>query len=69
MGLATAKGILKVYKNMQIKLKEIATPDMTLMTLKYENPATYEIIQSYGERGKEYVNTWICDALKMLGVN
>jgi hypothetical protein len=57
-----------VNKNLQHKLKEIATPDMTLMTLKYENPQTYSVIQGYGERGIEFLATWVRDALKMLGV-
>ena len=68
LGVATAKGILMVNKNLQHKLKEIATPDMTLMTLKYENPQTYSVIQGYGERGIEFLATWVRDALKMLGV-
>jgi hypothetical protein len=69
LGVATAKGILMVNKGLQHKLKEIATPDMTSMTLKYENPETYSVIQGYGERGVEFLATWVKDALKMLGVN
>jgi hypothetical protein len=68
LGVATAKGVLMVNKNLQKKLKEIATPDMTLMTLQYENPQTYDVIKGYGERGEEFLNQWVCDALKMLGV-
>jgi hypothetical protein len=69
LGVATAKGILMVNKGLQQKLKELATPDMTLMTLQYENPETYNIIRGYGERGTEFLTKWVCDALKMLGVN
>jgi len=68
LGVATAKGVLMVNKNLQKKLKELATPDMTLMTLQYENPETYAVIQSYGERGTAFLDQWVCDALKMLGV-
>jgi hypothetical protein len=41
---------------------------MTLMTLKFENPETYEVIQQYGERGIGFLCKWVKDALKMLGV-
>ena len=68
LGVATAKGVLMVNKSLQQKLKELATPDMTLMTLKYENPETYEVIQGYGERGTQFLIKWVKDALKMLGV-
>ena len=69
LGIATAKGFLSVNKRLQLKLKEIATPSMTLETLQYENPETYAVVQGYGERGAEFLNTWIRDTLKMLGVN
>ena len=69
LGIATAKGILMVNKSLQLKLKDIATPDMNLMTLKYENPETYAVIQGYGERGTQFLAKWVKDALKMLGVN
>lgn len=69
LGVATAKGILMVNKNLQQKLKDLATPDMTIMTLKYENPETYAVVQGYGERGTQFLATWVKDALKMLGVN
>jgi len=68
LGVATAKGVLMVNKGLQQKLRELATPDMTLMTLKYENPETYSVIQGYGERGSEFLCKWVKDALKMLGV-
>ena len=68
LGVATAKGVLMVNKSLQKKLKELATPDMTLMTLQYENPQTYDVIQGYGERGTEFLKQWVSDALKMLGV-
>ena len=68
LGIATAKGILMVNKSLQLKLKDIATPDMNLMTLKYENPETYAVIQGYGERGTQFLAKWVKDALKMLGV-
>ena len=68
LGVATAKGVLMVNKNLQQKLREVATPDMTLMTLKYENPETYSVIQGYGERGEQFLEKWVKDALKMLGV-
>jgi hypothetical protein len=68
LGVATAKGVLRVNKSLQQKLKDVATPDLTLMTLKYENPQTYDVIQGYGERGTEFLKQWVKDALKMLGV-
>ena len=68
LGVATAKGVLTVNKGLQQKLRELATPDMTLMTLKFENPETYEVIQQYGERGIDFLCKWVKDALKMLGV-
>jgi predicted RNase H-like HicB family nuclease len=68
LGIASARGILKSSKDLQIKLKEIATIDLALMTLKYENPRTYQVIESYGEHGIIYLKTWIQDALKLLGV-
>jgi hypothetical protein len=67
MGIAAARGFLKISKTSQAKLREIATVELTLMTLKYENPSTYEVIQRYGERGQLYIRQWIQGALKILG--
>jgi hypothetical protein len=67
MGIAAARGFLKVSKSSQAKLREIATVDLTLTTLKYENPGTYDVIQRYGERGQTYIRLWIQGALKILG--
>jgi hypothetical protein len=67
LGIAAARGFLKVSKSSQIKLREIATIDNTMQTLKYENPETYEVIQRYGDRGCTYVQQWIQGALKILG--
>jgi hypothetical protein len=67
MGIAAARGFLKISKTSQAKLREIATVDLTLMTLKYENPGTYDVIQRYGERGTAYIKQWIQGALKILG--
>ena len=69
LGIAAARGFLKFSKPSQAKLREIATVDLTLKTLKYENPATYDVIERYGDRGTAYVKQWIQGALKILGVN
>jgi hypothetical protein len=68
MAIAAARGFLKVSKTYQQKLKETATPELALMTLKFENPTTYAVIQRYGERGNQYLKQWVNGALKILGV-
>ena len=68
LGIAAARGALKVSKTYQQKLREIVTLDLALTTLKYENPTTYTVIQSYGELGTKFVECWIKGSLKLLGV-
>jgi hypothetical protein len=65
--IATAKAFLSTNKTYQAKLREIATPELAFMTLKYENPDTYQVIMSYGERGTTFLNTWIAGVIVMLG--
>jgi len=41
---------------------------MALLTLRFENPPTYDIIQKYGDKGTQFLNTWINGSLAILGV-
>lgn len=67
-GIAAARGFLKVAKKYQDQLRQIATLDMALLTLRFENPRTYAIITRYGDRGTQFLNTWIKGSLQILGV-
>jgi len=67
-GIAAARGFLKAAPKYKQQLKEIATLDLALTTLKYENPNTYAIIQKYGKRGEAFLESWIKGALEILGV-
>jgi len=69
MSIALARGFLKASKSMQQKLREIATVNLALATLEYENPQTYVVIQRYGDRGIEYLQEWTCGVLRVLGVS
>ena len=69
LGIAAARGFLKISKNYQEKLKEIATLELALTTLQFENPNTYAVIQRYGDKGKAYLQNWVQGALEILGVN
>ena len=67
-GIAAARGFLKVAKGYQKQLREVASLDMALLTLRFENPPTYDIIQKYGDKGTQFLNTWINGSLAILGV-
>lgn len=67
-GIAAARGFLKVAPKWQNALKEAAAVDNALLTLKYENPATFKILQQYGDRGINFLKTWIDGSLEVLGV-
>ena len=69
MGIAAAKGVLKASKTLQQQLKQSVNVNLALQTLKYENPETYKVIKSYGQRGADFMQQWVDDALKILGVN
>lgn len=68
LGIAAAKGFLKVAKGHQQQLREVATLDLAMLTLQFENPATYALIKQYGDRGTQFLNTWIKGSLGILGV-
>jgi len=50
------------------QLKEVATPKLARLTLKFENPTTYAVIQKYGKKGTPFVEQWVNGALEILGV-
>jgi len=68
LGIAAARGFLKVAKKYQDQLREIANMDLALLTLRFENPRTYTIVKQYGPRGTQFLNTWIKGSLAILGV-
>ena len=68
LGIAAARGFLKVAKKYQDQLRQVATLDTALLTLQFENPPTYAIIKQYGDRGTQFLNTWINGSLGILGV-
>jgi len=68
LGIAAARGFLKAMPKYRAQLKEIVTLDLALLTLKFENPSTYAIIQKYGKKGTSFVEQWIKGALEILGV-
>jgi hypothetical protein len=68
LGIAAARGFLKVAKKYQNQLRQVATLNLALLTLRFENPSTYAIIQRYGNRGTQFLNTWIKGSLGILGV-
>lgn len=67
-GIAAARGFLKVAKKYQDQLREIATLETAMLTLRFENPATFAILTRYGERGTQFMKTWIKGSLEILGV-
>lgn len=67
-GIAAARGFLKVAPKYKQQLKEVATLDLALTTLKYENPSTYAILKKYGKKGEEFLLQWIQGAFGILGV-
>jgi hypothetical protein len=68
LGIAAARGFLKTMPKYRNQLKQIATPQLALLTLKYENPATYAVIQKYGKKGTQFIEQWVNGALEILGV-
>jgi len=68
LGIAAARGFLKVAKKYQDQLRQVATLDLALLTLRFENPPTYALIMQYGDRGTQFLKTWIKGSLKLLGV-
>lgn len=67
-GIAAARGFLKVAPKYKQQLKDIATLDLAITTLKYENQSTYVILTKYGKRGEVFLQKWIQGALTILGV-
>ncbi len=68
LGIAAARGFLKVMPRYRNQLKEVATPKLAMHTLKFENPTVFAVIQKYGKRGTEFVEKWVNGALEILGV-
>ena len=68
LGIAAARGFLKAMPKYRLQLKEVATPKLARLTLKFENPDTFAVIQKYGKRGTEFVEKWVNGSLEILGV-
>lgn len=68
LGIAAARGLLKVTPKYRTRLNEVMTLDLALLTLKFENPDTFQVITAYGENGKAFVTKWIEGAKEILGV-
>lgn len=68
LGIAAARGMLKAAPKYRERLNETMNPDLALLTLKFENPTTYQIIMQYGEKGKDFVAKWVEGAKEILGV-
>ncbi len=66
LGIAAARGFLKAMPKYQQQIREIATPELAMLTLKYENPQAYHVIQKYGKRGEQFVKDWVNGALEIL---
>lgn len=67
VGIAIVRAFLKTHPQYAKELQKIANLDLALTTLKFENPHTYAIIKRYGERGTQFVQNWIQEALEILG--
>jgi len=69
LAIATARGILKSAPKYREQFKSIVNDlDLALTTLKFENPITYQIIQQYDERGREFVKQCQKEALIIFGI-
>jgi hypothetical protein len=68
LGIAAARGFLKAMPKYRAQLKEVATPKLARLTLKFENPTTYAVIQKYGKKGAQFIDQWVNGALEILGV-
>lgn len=68
LGIAAARGFLKVAKGYQQQLREVATLDLALLTLQFENPPTYNLIRQYSDRGTQFLETWVKGSLQILGI-
>jgi hypothetical protein len=68
LGIAAARGFLKTMPKYKLQLQQIATPELAMLTLKFENPATYQIIQKYGKRGQQFLEEWLKGAQEILGI-
>ena len=68
LGIAAARGFLKVMPKYRAQLKEVATLDNAMLTLKFENPTTFHVIEQYRKKGIDFMQTWINGALEILGV-
>lgn len=68
LAVALARGFLKSSQKYAEQFRQIVDLDLALMTLKYENPAVYDIIQRYGEKGINYLKQCLEDTLEIFGV-
>ena len=68
LSIAMTRGLLKVLKSYREQLNKVLSPEIALLTLKYENPVCYEIIQRYGKKGKEYLEACIDDVKTLLNL-
>jgi len=68
LAVALARGFLKAAPKYREQFKQFVNMDIALMTLKYENPQVYAIIQRYGQRGIDYLKQCLEDAKELFGL-
>lgn len=66
LGIAAARGFLKAMPRYQQQIREIATPELAMLTLKFENPQAYAVITRYKSKGTQYVKDWVNGTLEIL---
>jgi len=65
--IAAARGYFKVAPpKIKNKVKGIITAENALTQLRFENPLVYQVIMSFGERGKEWLINNTKDLLTLL---
>ena len=68
LAIAGARAFLKSSKKYAAQFRSVVELELALITLKFENPAAYTVIQQYGERGMNYLKQSLQDALVIFGV-
>lgn len=68
LAVAMARGFLKASQKYAEQFRQILRLDLALLTLKYENPEAYAVIERYGQKGINYLKQCLKDALEIFGV-
>jgi len=68
--IAAARGFLKVApESIKGQARKAISQDTARVTIRFENPTVHKVIESFGKKGGDWLDTCIYDFREIIGIN